>query len=29
VRCKFFHEFTRFENLAEGEFEGYESGDVE
>jgi len=29
VRCKFFHEFTRFENLADGEFEGYEIGDVE
>lgn len=29
VRCKFFHEYTRFENLADGEFEGYEEGDVE
>jgi replicative DNA helicase len=29
VRCKFFHEFTRFENLADGEFEGYDGGDVE
>ena len=29
VRCKFFHEFTRFENLADGEFEGYEVGDIE
>ncbi len=27
VRCRFFHEFTRFENLAEGEFEGYGDGD--
>ncbi len=26
VRCRFFHEFTRFENLAEGEFEDYASG---
>ncbi len=24
VKCKFFHEFTRFENLAEGEFEDYQ-----
>jgi replicative DNA helicase len=29
VRCRFFHEFTRFENLAEGEFEDYEGGDLE
>ncbi len=29
VRCKFFHEFTRFENLADGEFSDYEGGDVE
>jgi replicative DNA helicase len=29
VRCKFFHEYTRFENLAEGEFSDYEVGDVE
>src|SRR5690606_17384835 len=26
VKCRFFHEFTRFENLAEGEFEDYDSG---
>ncbi|AKF08134.1 replicative DNA helicase [Sandaracinus amylolyticus] len=26
VRCRFFHEFTRFENLAEGEFEDYDGG---
>lgn len=29
VRCRFFHEFTRFENLAEGEFEDDEGVDVE
>ncbi|GAB4199080.1 MAG: replicative DNA helicase [Sandaracinaceae bacterium] len=29
VRCKFFHEYTRFENLAEGEYADYEASDVE
>jgi replicative DNA helicase len=29
VKCRFFHEFTRFENLAEGEFEDYDGGDME
>ncbi len=27
VRCKFFHEFTRFENLAADEYEGYARDD--
>ncbi len=26
VKCRFFHEFTRFENLADGEFEDYDGG---
>jgi replicative DNA helicase len=25
VKCRFFHEFTRFENLAEGEFEDWDA----
>jgi replicative DNA helicase len=29
VRCKFFHEFTRFDNLSEGEYADVEIGDVE
>ena len=29
VKCKFFHEYTRFENLADGEFADYDGGDME
>jgi replicative DNA helicase len=29
VRCRFFHEYTRFENLAEGEFEDFDEDHVE
>ena len=29
VRCKFFHEFTRFDNLTDGEYDDVEIGEVE